>query len=276
MTVQDSDVRRRRQTMSARFRTEFDARHIDGTRPARALIGEKSLDRYRANALAAGVLFIIATLAGVASTALLTPVLRAQDYLASISAGENQVLLGALLQFVAAAACPAIAIALYPALRRHNAGLALGSVGFRLIEGALYVVTVVSLLLLVTLSQESVRDGALAPSAFQVPGALLMAARDWLGPVGAVLTFGLGASLYYVVFYRSRLVPRWLSGWGLIGTTMVTVSGLLVMFRIAAPLGTTQTVLAVPIAVQEMVLAVWLIARGFNPYAVPAESAGEA
>ena len=102
-----------------------------------------------------------------------------------------------------------------------------------------------------------------------------MAAREWLGPVGAVLTFGLGALMYYWVFYRSRLVPRWLSGWGLVGATLVTVSGLLVMFGLAVPLGTTQAVLALPIAVQEIVLAVWLIAKGFNPAVIAAESAGE-
>ena len=72
-------------------------------------------------------------------------------------------LLGALFQFVAAAACPAIAIALYPVLRRHHAGLALGSVGLRLIEGALYVLTVISLLLLVTLGEQSMSGGAMGP-----------------------------------------------------------------------------------------------------------------
>ena len=226
-------------------------------------------------AVVAGVLFIIATLGSLASTAFLAPILSAPDYLTRISANQNQVLLGAFFQFIGAAACPAIAIALYPILRRHNEGLALGSVGFRLIEGALYVLIVICLLLLVTLSRESVRAATPASSAFQVPGMLLMAARDWLGPVGAVLTFGLGALMYYWVFYRSRLVPRWLSGWGLVGATLVTVSGLLVMFGLAVPLGTTQVVLALPIAVQEMVLAVWLIAKGFNPSAIAAESAGE-
>jgi hypothetical protein len=229
----------------------------------------------RTIAVATGVLFIIATLGSLASTALLAPILSAPDYLTRISANENQVLLGALFQFIGGAACPAIAIALYPVLRRHNEGLALGSVGFRLIEGALYVLIVICLLLLVTLSHEAVRAGAPASSAIQVPGVLLMAARDWLGPVSAVLTFGLGALMYYWVFYRSRLVPRWLAGWGLVGATLLTVSGLLVMFRIAAPLGTTQTVLAIPIAVQEMVLAVWLIAKGFNPSAIAAEPAGD-
>jgi hypothetical protein len=241
------------------------------TRPAGppATIGEERVNTNRGIAVATGVLFIIATLGGLASTVLLTPILGAPDYLTRISANENQVLLGALFQFIAAAACPAIAIALYPVLRRHNEGLALGSVGFRLIEGALYVVVVICLLLLVTLSQESVKGGAPASSAFQVPGVLLMAARDWLGPVGAVLTFGLGALMYYWVFYRSRLIPRWLSAWGLVGATSVTVSGLLVMFRLTDPLSTTQAVLALPIAVQEMVLAAWLIARGFDPIPAP-------
>jgi len=222
-----------------------------------------------------GVLFIVATVAGLASTVLVGPILGAPDYLTKISTNENQVLFGALFQFIAAAACAGIAIAMYPVLRRHNEGLALGSVAFRLIEGTLYVFVVVCLLLLVTLSQESVNAGALGSSAFQVPGMLLLAARDWLSPVGAVLTFGLGAVMYYWVFYRSRLVPRWLSVWGLLGATMLTVSGLLVMFHLAAPLGTTQSVMALPIAVQEMVLAVWLITKGFNPSAFVAESAAQ-
>jgi len=81
--------------------------------------------------------------------------------------------------------------------------------------------------------------------------------------------------MYYSVLYRSRLVPRWLSGWGLVGATLVTVAGLLVMLDLAVPLGTTQAILAIPIAVQEMVLAVWLIARGFNPAAIAVEPAGE-
>ncbi len=167
-----------------------------------------------------------------------------------------------------------IAIALYPVLRKHNEGLALGSVGFRLIEEALYIGIVVCLLLLVTLSQESATAGAVASSAYEVPAALLMAARDSLGEV-AVLAFGLGALMYYWVFYQSRLVPRWLSAWGLVAIALVMVSGLLVMLGLTAPMSTTQIVLALPIFLQEMVLAVWLIAKGFNPSAIAPESAGD-
>lgn len=222
----------------------------------------------RTNAVVAGVLFLIATVADVISrVAFVQPILSAPDYLTKISANEIQVLLGALFLFIGAVSAAGIAIALYPVVRKHNEGLALGSVGFRLIEGGLYVGIVVCLLLLVALGQESVNSGALAPAAYKVPGALLLAARDSLGEV-AVLAFGLGALLYYWVFYRSRLIPRWLSAWGLVAITLVMSSGLLVLFRLAEPMSTTQLVLALPIGLQEMVLAVWLIAKGFNPRVV--------
>jgi hypothetical protein len=219
-------------------------------------------------AVVAGVLFIIATVADVISRVVfLQPILGAPDYLARIATNENQVLLGALFLVIGAVAAAGIAIALYPVLRTHNEALALGSVGFRLIEGALYLGIVVCLLVLVTVSRESANAGAPVSSAYAAPAALVMAARDSLGEV-AVLAFGLGGLMYYWVFYRSRLVPRWLSAWGLVAITSVMASGLLVMLGLAAPMSVTQLVLALPIAVQEMVLAVWLITRGFNPRAV--------
>jgi hypothetical protein len=226
-------------------------------------------------AVVAGVLFILATVADLISRLVfVTPILSDPVDLAKISANENQVLLGALLLFIGAVAAAGIAIALYPVLKKHNEGLALGSVVFRLIEAALYIGIVVCLLLLVTLSRGFANAGAAASSAYQVPGALLMAARDSLGEV-AVLTFGLGALMYYWVFYQTRLIPRWLSAWGLVAIASLMVSALLVMFRLIEPLSAPQVVLALPIAVQEMVLAVWLIAKGFNPSAIAAEPAGE-
>jgi hypothetical protein len=226
-------------------------------------------------AVVAGVLWILATVADLISRVVLVqPILGAPDYLTKISANENQVLLGALFLFIGAVAAAGIAIALYPVLRKHNEGLALGSVGFRLIEGALYLGIVVCLLMLVTLSQESASAGAPASSAYEVPAALLMAARDSLGQA-SVLAFGLGALMYYWVFYQSRLVPRWLSAWGLAAIALVMVSGVLVMLRLTEPMSTTQIVLALPIFLQEMVLAVWLIAKGFNPSAIAPESAGD-
>lgn len=227
----------------------------------------------RVSAVAAGVLFIVATVADLISRVVLVqPILGDPIDLYRVSANSDQVLLGALLLFIGAAAAAGIAIALYPVLRTHSEGLALGSVGFRLIEGVLYIGIVVCLLLLVALSQESATAGAAASSAYEVPGVLLMAARDSLGEV-AVLAFGLGALMYYWVFYRTRLVPRWLSAWGLVAIVSLMVAIVLVMFGVAEPMSTTQIVLALPILLQEMVLAVWLIAKGFDPSAIASDSA---
>jgi len=203
----------------------------------------------------AGVLFIIATVASLLSLPFIAPI-KASNYLVDVSANGNQVIIGALFLFIAAAASAGIAISLYPILKKYNQGLALGSVGFRLIEGMLGIVGVICLLLLTTLSQEFVKAGAPDSSYFQTSGALIVAVRDWMGNVAGLLAFGLGALMYYYIFYQTKLVPRWLSGWGLIGIILIIVAGMLVMFRVIGPMSTTQVVLAVPIAVQEMVLAV--------------------
>jgi hypothetical protein len=223
-------------------------------------------------AIIAGVLFIIATVASVLGTLFSKPILDATDYLIKISANENRIAIGALLAFIAALASASIAISLYPVLKKYNQGLALAAVGFRLIEGVFNVVRVMGLLLLLTLSQEFVKAGAPDSSYFQTSGALIVAGRDWVGNVGLLLAFSLGALMYYYIFYQTRLVPRWLSGWGLVGATLCMVAGILVMFRVIGPMSTAQIVLAVPIGLQEMVLAVWLIVKGFNPSVIASES----
>ena len=172
-------------------------------------------------AVVAGVAFLIATAAQLVGAAMVSPILSAPDYLAKISANENQVILGALCQFLGAVACTGIALALYPILRNYNHGLAIGSVGFRTIEGMLHVLIAVCWLLLVTLSLEAVKAGTPGSSAYEVPGAVLLAGPDWLAPL-ALLAFGLGALCYYWVFYQSRLIPRWLSAWGLVAIPLVT------------------------------------------------------
>jgi len=119
--------------------------------------------------------------------------------------------------------------------------------------------------------QEFVKAGAPASSYFQTLGASMLAGYHWSGNVASLLAFSLGALMYYYIFYQTRLVPRWLSGWGLVAAALCMVAGVLVMFSLIGPLSTPQVVLALPIAVQEMVLAVWLIVKGFNPSVVASE-----
>ena len=102
-----------------------------------------------------GILFILATAAGLAGSAVMGPALEAPDFLSTLSTEGNRVMVAALLSFAAACLSAGIAIALYPVLRRHSEGLALGAVGFRLIEAVFYTVGALCLLLLLALSRQS-------------------------------------------------------------------------------------------------------------------------
>jgi hypothetical protein len=221
----------------------------------------------RKNAVIAGILFIIGTVPAVITTAFLKPFLSDPDFFIKVFGNENQtIILRVFVQLIMAFACAGIAIALYPVLRKHNEALALGSVGFRIFENVLAGVSAISLLPLLTLSREYVNAGAPAVSYFQTLSALLLGAHASISNI-SLIPFCLGAMMYYYVFYRSKLIPRWLSGWGLIAIIMNLTSALLVLFALSAPFSTLQMILSLPILVQELVLAVWLIVKGFNPSA---------
>ncbi len=126
---------------------------------------------------------------------------------------------------------------------------------------------------LLALSQEFVKAGAPESSYFQTADVLINTGIGWFTNVAMLLTFGIGALMYYVVFYQFRLVPRWITVWGLIGITLTIIGALLVMFHLIPPAGTIQIILNLPILPQEMVLAVWLIAKGVNPSPVASGAA---
>ena len=221
-------------------------------------------------AVITGVIFILATLTGPLLATPLTPDLTGTDYLARISAQPNQVAGGVLLWIISAFTSAGIAIAMYPVLKERNAGLALGSVIFRTIEAAFYMVGVVSLLSLLTLGQQFRTAGAADRTSLQAIGNLLVSVRDHAGLL-AVFAFCLGAFMYYYLFFQSRLIPRWLSGFGIVAIILMMAACVLALFsgnRI-----TSYIPLAAPIAVQEMVLAVWLIVKGFNSSAIASGSA---
>jgi len=231
------------------------------------------MDYYRKIAIIVGVLFIIYTGFDILSFLFLGPV-TSTNYLVSVSENSGLVGTGSLILLIGGLCGAGIAISLYPVLKKFNAGLALGAVGFRISEEVLRFVAVGGYLLLITLSQQFVQAGAPDSSYFQTLGALLKAGRNWVGGgVGSLLAFSIGCSLYYIIFYRTKLVPRWISVWGLAAAILAMVSCALVTVGLIAPMGTEQVVMSLPMLPQEMVLAAWLIAKGFNPAVIASKSA---
>lgn len=206
----------------------------------------------RRGATLIGVLYIIGTASGVAGLAIMPSFGPGTDILAQIATHRAATVVGALLILTMGFALSAIPAVFFPIGRRFSEVLAMGYVVFRgALEGMLYVISAFILLVLVALSG--------APSASASMGIVLQAAERLVWEQLVALPFVIGAFMFYWLLLRARLVPRWISIWGLVGAVLY----------LAAPLarmaGLSLDFLMFPLAVQEMVLAVWLIAKGFSP-----------
>lgn len=219
---------------------------------------------YRGNAISVGVLFIVCSVASLLSVIPLGTTLDDADYLSELAGLDSEVVMTALIELVWAATAAGIAIGLYPVLRTHSRAAALGSVAARVVEGVFVLIGTLSLLALLTVSQQSLAAGSTAEPSFQPVGDALVALRDWAHGFILPLSLAIGALLYYFVLFSSRLLPRWLTGWGLVGAALLVVSTVLAGLAQDFGLATVNTVLNIPIGLQEMVMAVWLILKGFD------------
>ncbi len=220
------------------------------------------MNDYRKPAVLVGVLYIIGTLAGILSVVVTQPALAVPDYLAQISAHENQIVIGALLVLAMVFALALVPVLLYPILKKYNPTLALGYLIFR---GALETVAGMALalswLFMIIVSKEYVAAGAPASSYFQTLGALFPRGNDPISNL-MVIVFSLDALMLYTALYQSRLIPRWISVWGFIAILLHFSTAFVYLFHL---IDADISIINLPILIQEMVMAVWLIARGFNP-----------
>ena len=229
------------------------------------------MNTYRKTAVIVGAMYIIGTIAGILSLVFTEPARTAQDFLTHVAANENQIVLGAISVLIMGLALAMVPVAAFPVLRKHNEVLALGYVVFRSgLEAVCYLAMAVSWLFLVPLSHVY-QAGAPDTSNLEAFGSALFEVSQ----VDFVLTivFSLGALMFYSVLYQSKLVPRWLSGVGFIVVVLNWAANWLPMLGFVSPGLPILSYMQMPLFVQEMVLAVWLIVKGFNPSAIAAKSA---
>jgi hypothetical protein len=219
----------------------------------------------RNSARIVGVLFIIATAAPILTAPFLgflggaiigEPV---PDYLVTLSTNENQVIKGMYIELIWALSVIGIPIVLFPILKKHNEVLAQLFFSFRFMEALSTIAHSLIILTLLSLSHEFIVAGAPDASYFQVLGTLLLEVREWVFNIGSGLIWSLSALVLNYILYRSKLVPWWLSAWGLLGSVLSFVTYFLGFFSVYL-----SEWLFAPIAVQEMAFAVWLIAKGFD------------
>jgi hypothetical protein len=215
-----------------------------------------------------GVLFILAAVTAVIGLNLYDPILNGPDYLIKGSEHANQVLVGAVMELILVVSAVGTATTMFPLLRQYNETIALWHVCFRFLEAIIITVGVISVLSLLTLSQEFVAAGAPEPSSYYSSGIILKAIHDWTFMLGPLFMLGINTMMYSYIFYKTRLVPRFISVLGMTGAVFVFVCSLFVMFGVFPQISFWGAVLALPVAANEMILAVWLIVKGFNDNAI--------
>ena len=225
---------------------------------------------YRMNAVMAGALYFLGTVFGILGAVVggevLTSIISGKplvgvDMLGLVAANSSQLTGGAFFTLMMGISLVAMTVFLYPIFRKDSEELALGMLLFRgALEGTWYLVTTLGMLTLVALGNEYVASGA-DSAALQSMGNVLYQFQDLVGPVGTIV-FLIGATCLYISFYRTRLIPRWLTIWGLIGVVPYMAYALLHFFHLDTGYGFYLQMVLAP---QEIVMGALAGHQGLQP-----------
>jgi hypothetical protein len=207
----------------------------------------------------AGAAFLAVVVSTVASFLVVNATVEAPKMLLSVVENETQLRLGISLDLVSSVGILVLSVPLYSVLKQESEPIALLGLCFWIAESILLAASKVNLFALVTLSLESVRAETSDPERFRMLGTVLLEASRW-GYNTLLLFFALGGLAFYYLLYRSRLVPQFLSVWGLVAVVMVLIGFL------SRALGAgAGAVLFGPAVLFEIAIGVWLLVKGFSP-----------
>ena len=227
-------------------------------------------DPMRQTAFLGGLLYVITFAASIpAAFYFLSPVLDNPDYVLG-SGSDARVITGGLLDVVTAIAGIGTAVVLFPVVRRQNRTLALGFVTSRLLEAAIIVIGVVSLLAIVTLRKDFAGAPGADTDSLSTTAASLVAVRDFTFHLGPGFMAAVNALLLGSLMYRSGLVPRVIPVMGLIGAPLLLAAKIATVYGVNDDSTMWSVIALAPIFFWELSLGIYLVVRGFRPSAVAA------
>jgi Domain of unknown function (DUF4386) len=238
---------------------------VTDTRIHEATARRRRMDPTRKVALAGGIAYLITFAASIPQLRLFADVVDDPAGYISGARSNTALLWGSWLEVITAVACVGTAVALYPVTRRVSRTAAIGFVTSRVVEATLILVGVVSLLSVVTLQDQFAGATGAQAEALGVTGEALVAMRQWTFLLGPGLIAGINALFLGTALYRGRLVPRIIPTIGLVGAPIILLSATATIFGGWAQTSSVGALCALPIAVWEFSLGVWLVVKGFKP-----------
>lgn len=220
------------------------------------------MSSHRKTARIVGLLFLLLLITGISGIILreLSPSLK------DVFENSTQIKISILFDLIASTVAVGIAVLLFPILKIFNYNIALWYFGFSIVGFATIVVSNVSVFSLLTLSEEYVKLGSPDTDYFQTLGVLKLGEYFGAHFMGLIIhTFG--ASMFYYLLFQSKLLPRFLSVWGLIAITLVLSATLLQIFD-----RSVSMILYLPNGLLQILIGIWLIIKGFNSSAIVSQS----
>lgn len=220
------------------------------------------MNTYRSTATVVGMVWLAGFVLAVVGNRLILSILGAPNYLSMLSATRMQVAIGGVLMLIGSAAEVALGVLMFPILKQHNERIALGYLGSKIGDAIFFAIWVIFLLIQIPLGTEYLKAAAPVASYLQSLSIVSIQASQYAYQISQIAVVLAGFLLCYT-FYRTKLVPRWMAVWGLLGYVILLCGS--VVEILGFDLHLIQTI---PGGLWELFVSVWLIAKGFNPSAL--------
>uniref|UniRef100_UPI004047CFF0 DUF4386 domain-containing protein n=1 Tax=Bacteroidota TaxID=976 RepID=UPI004047CFF0 len=209
----------------------------------------------------AGALIILGIISGILS---IVSSVESDNFLNEVYPNKNRVLIGGIFQFLLVPIYIGFSLVLYPVLKKYNKTLSIGFVGFRIMAGVFQLLGIILLPIFILLSQKFLTQTNTDLILYETIGEMLKLFRDLTNHLGVILATGLGNLLLYYILFKGKLIPVWLSIWGIIGNALIMIASFLLLFELIEVISTEYGIMTIPLVLQEVVLAIWLIAKGLK------------
>lgn len=209
----------------------------------------------------AGILIILGIISGILS---IVSSVESNDFLNEVFPNKNQVLNGAIFQFLLVPIYIGFSLVLYPILKEYNKTLSIGFIGFRIMAGVFQLFGIILLPIFILLSQKFLAQTNIDLMFYETLGEMLKLLRDLTNHLGVILATGLGNLLLYYILFKGKLIPMWLLIWGITGNILMMTASFFLLFELIEVVSLEYGIMTIPLVLQEVILAFWLIIKGLN------------
>lgn len=220
------------------------------------------MNKYKTIARIVGIVYLAGFAVGLTGNGLIQSILGSPDRLSAVSMNSMMLTIGAILWLMAVIGDGAHGVLMFPILKKHSEPMAIGYLAARIVDAVFIAIMVIFILLQIPLGSEYLKAAASDTLYFQTLSNISVQASQYAYQIG-MSALGVSGLILNYAFYKTKLVPRFLSVWGLVGYAVIFLG--MLSETMVSGLGLVSSI---PGGLWEVFMGVWLIVKGFNSSAL--------